>query len=44
MAPTTAKNTAAGAIAKANAWASMIINGQKVVPEGLNEAERIPVK
>ncbi len=44
MAPTTAKNTAAGAIAKANAWASMIINGQKVVPEGLNESERIPVK
>jgi len=44
MAATTSKNTAAGAIAKANAWASMIIAGQKSVPDGMNEADRISTK
>jgi len=44
MATTTSKNASAGAIAKANAWASMIITGQKVVPDGMKEADRIPTK
>lgn len=44
MAPTTSKNAADGAIAKANAWASMIITGQKLVPDGMVEADRISTK